>query len=146
MKLIGGNKLLNALHNKHKNYMTAGEKAIRRGLEIIRGKAVQYEVNVDTGRLKGSLGGGMFESVVQRVEKRIKSGKTTNRDNTPQAGDAVLQVEVGKDDVVGIVGTNVPYAKDIEYGNTESQGFFQRAIDDTKDDVDKVIKSTLSGV
>lgn len=82
------------------------ELAMKRGLETVRSKTVPL-VPVKTGRLKGSL---------QGFNAGISGGSQVG------GGDAIYKIETTKIAIIGYIGTNVPYAKFVEYGTSRMSG------------------------
>lgn len=96
-----------------------GYLAIKRGLEVARTGVVPL-VPVKTGRLKGSIG-----------------------DN---AKDGYTIVDQKKETlVIGVVGTNVPYARAVEFGTSRFKGrfYFTRGFNSVLSTISAVIINTL---
>lgn len=97
-----------------------GPLAVQRGLEVARSGIVPL-VPVKTGRLKGSIG--------------------------DEAKDGYLEVKKGQKEniVIGVIGTNVPYAKAVEFGTSRFSGrfYFTRGFNSVISSISSVIINTL---
>lgn len=98
--------------------ITKEKLAVRRGLEVARSSIVPI-TPVDTSRLKNSING--------------------------QSGDSVFQVTQKGQRVVGVIGTNVPYARFVEFGTSRQrpQYYFTRGWNLAKENIRLTIKNTL---
>jgi HK97 gp10 family phage protein len=120
------NTIKKGLDDYKKSLGTAGELAVARGLEVIRSTVVDV-TPVDTGRLKNSIG--------SKVAIRGIKG----------SGEGIFEVEKTGHKVVGTIGTNVPYARHVEFGTSKSRPryFFTLGFAFARDKVRKVIINTL---
>lgn len=142
------------------NLRTAGELAVARGLEVIRSSVVPL-TPVVTGRLKNSLSGrtsvqsilikgkglGFFKEVQNAVMAGGVITKSTSISRTLsfETNDSVYNISNKDSKVVGTIGTNVPYAKYVEFGTSKqkAQYFFTNGFTLARDNVRRTIINTL---
>lgn len=111
------------------------EKAMPRILTMI-GMTVHTEAKentpVDTGRLKASI------SYV------VENKKPQGWENHPQSQSADHDVD-GEGDGSVVIGTNVVYAKSIEYGHSKRapSGYLKKALDATEPLLNKIVADEL---
>lgn len=100
------------------------ELAVERGLEVMRSSTLPF-VPVKTGRLKGSIATRIGKDSIYNVES--ESGKQMPRQ------------------VRGILGTNVEYAKAVEFGTSKRRGryYLTRGVQAAKEPLKLVIFNTL---
>jgi len=110
-----------------KNMSSIGNKsvlAVSRGLEVMRSSTLPY-VPVKTGRLKGSLATRVGKDSIYSIDTQKRLGIAQR--------------------VVGEFGTNVPYARAVEFGTSRFSGryYFTHGIQNCQDTLRQVILSTL---
>lgn len=93
--------------------------AIERALQILRNNVVE-RTPVVTGRLKGSIQG--------------KARKPK---------DSIFSIDVENARVVGIIGTNVEYARRVEFGSGENRLYFTRGYNVSVPLMSKTIRKTI---
>lgn len=95
--------------------------AVKRGLEAIRSEIVPL-TPVKTSRLKGSILG-------RGVEK----------------DDSIFKVEDKGRKIIGVIGTNVPYAKFVEFGTSKMapRRFFSTGVQNSIEKVRSILLVTL---
>ena len=110
-----------ALLREHKKALKRGRLAVQRGLEVMRSFVIPF-TPIKTGRLVGSIEGQALSE-----------------------GDAVFGIRVEGNTVIGVMGTNVPYAKHLEFGTSriKPRRFFQRGIDKSVETVKRVVQTTM---
>lgn len=118
---ITKNTIGTGLKREGQSMQARGELAINRGLEVIRSEVVPLTPR-KTSRLVYSIQG-----------------------QAQQEGDDVYKVDNNGSKITGVVGTNVPYAKFVEFGThkQEAQLYFTRGFNQSKDKVRQTIINTL---
>jgi len=118
---ITKNTISTGLKKEKTNIQTRGELAINRGLEVIRSEVVPL-----TPRISSRL--------VNSIEGRAQ-----------QKGDDVYKVDSKGGKITGVIGTNVPYAKFVEFGTHKMKArlYFTRGFNQSKDKVRQTIINTM---
>jgi hypothetical protein len=118
------NTIPKGIMNNKKEIGEKGVLAVKRGLEVMRSYTLPF-VPVKTGRLKGSLSTMIGKNSIYNIETEKRNG------------------EVHK--VIGEFGTNVPYAKYVEFGTSRFSGryYMTRGIQSCQTTLRAVILSTL---
>ena len=118
---ITKNTISAGLKREKLNMQTRGELAINRGLEVIRSEVVPLTPRL-TSRLVNSI-----------------QGKAQVRN------DDIYKVDSKGSKITGVVGTNVPYAKFVEFGThrQKAQLYFTRGFNQAKDKVKQTIINTM---
>lgn len=100
---------------------------VERSLEVVRNEMLP-NTPVVTGRLISSLGGQSASA------------------NVSIEGDKVQGTKWSKAGIMGWIGTNVPYAKKVEFGPNKraSKGFMTRSLESAKPKIVPVIVNTLN--
>jgi len=123
------NTINKGLEKQKEDISKNGVTAIERGLEVIRSNTLPF-VPVKTGRLKGSIAGSVTES--------SEEGDSVYDITTESSDNAITKV-------IGKIGTNVPYARKVEFGTSKIPGryYMTRGISASREQLIDVISKAL---